>query len=157
MILIFITSILSAKVECSCSWLNSIRQRSYRSGATKIKLAFRNKVETFSFLARSMNRTTFHDSCNIFFFFLFTPMEPSTGLLAAWALLRVLTVQKQFRRLLYKDYSDIQLRYTFAIYILVTESLQLQLRELFSHWETQLSTWHRSVTDANHGFWEICE
>ena len=69
MILIFITSILSAKVECSCSWLNSIRQRSYRSGATKIKLAFRNKVETFSFLARSMNRTTFHDSCNIFFFF----------------------------------------------------------------------------------------
>ena len=43
-----------------------------------------------------------------------------TGLSAACTLLCILTVQKQFRKHLYKDHTDIQLRYMFAIYIHIT-------------------------------------
>ena len=50
---------------------------------------------------------------SFFFFFLFT----SAGLPAA---VHTVTVQKQFRKLLYKDYTDVLRRHMFAIYILIT-------------------------------------
>ena len=93
------------------------------------------------------------------FFFIYA-IEPPTGLLAAWTFLCILTVQKQFRRLLYKDYTDMQLRYMFPLYILTTRAYKIlttKTKRTVKNWETQLSTRHRSVTDANHGFREICE
>ena len=57
-----------------------------------------------------------------FFFFFIYAIEPSTGfLLAACTSLCVPTVQKQFCKLLYKD---IQLRYMFPIYILITRAVK---------------------------------
>ena len=75
----------------------------------------KSHTEDYGGFGYETNFSSVHKDVSFFFFFLICAIEPST-------LLCILTVQKQFRKLLYKDYTDMQLRCMFAIYIHVTRA-----------------------------------
>ena len=85
-----------------------------------------------------------------FLFFFIYAIETSTGLLAActWHINSTETISQTFVH----NYTDIQLRYMFTIYILATRAYKTKTKRTVKSLRNtaNISTRHKSVTDANH-------